>query len=145
MESHTVYLALGTNLGNLAANMLAAINEIGIHVGTVVRISSFIESEPQGFESEHQFLNAVCKVETQLTPHELLLATQTIERKLGRTHKSVNGVYSDRTMDIDILLYDDISIQTSELTIPHPRMWERPFVFEPLLEIGYQQKKSDVH
>lgn len=145
MGLHTVYLALGTNLGDLEANMLAAVNEIGRHVGAVVQVSSFLVSEPQGFESEHKFLNAVCKVETALTPYEVLSATQAIERTLGRTHKSVNGVYSDRTMDIDILLYDDISIQTPELTIPHPRIWERSFVFGPLLEIGYQQKKSDVH
>ena len=141
MEIHTVYLALGTNLGDLKGNMLAAIGEIGLHVGTVIQVSSFLVSDPQGFESEHKFLNAVCKVETKLSPCEVLLATQNIERLLGRKHKSVNGVYSDRTMDIDILLYDEISIQTPELTIPHPRMWERAFVFEPLLELGYQQKK----
>ena len=145
MNSHTVYLALGTNLGNLEVNMQAAIDGIGQHVGTVIRVSSFLVSEPQGFESEHKFLNAVCKVETTLSPYEVLLATQAIERMLGRTRKSVNGIYSDRTMDIDILLYDEISIHTPELTIPHPRMWERPFVFEPLLELGYRQKKEDVH
>ena len=133
---HQVYLGLGTNLGDKEANLKAAIEEIGKRVGEVTSLSAFHASEPWGFESEHSFLNAVCCVQTDLNPMEVLHTTQEIERSLGRLKKSVNGVYSDRMIDIDILLYDDLHIQTPELTIPHPLMWERDFVMIPLREIA---------
>ena len=133
---HQVYLGLGTNLGDKEANLKAAIGEIGKRVGEVTSLSAFHASEPWGFESEHSFLNAVCCVQTDLNPMEVLHTTQEIERSLGRLKKSVNGVYSDRMIDIDILLYDDLHIQTPELTIPHPLMWERDFVMIPLREIA---------
>jgi 2-amino-4-hydroxy-6-hydroxymethyldihydropteridine diphosphokinase len=84
MTKHKVYLGLGTNLGDKEANMLKAISLIGERVGRVVRQSSFIETEPWGFESAHQFLNAVILVETERTPREVLLLTQQIERDLGK-------------------------------------------------------------
>ena len=136
---HQVYLGLGTNLGNKEANLKAALEEIRKRVGEVTSLSAFHASEPWGFESENSFLNAVCCVSTDLAPMELLHVTQEIERSLGRLKKSVNGIYSDRIIDIDILLYDDWHIDTPELTIPHPLMWERDFVMIPLHEIAPEQ------
>lgn len=132
---HTLYLSLGTNLGNKEDNLRNAIDRIGESVGSVLRCSSFLATEPWGFESANSFLNAAVCVETMLTPEEVLHATQAIERDMGRRHKSVNRVYHDRIIDIDILLYDDIQLQTPELTIPHPLMRERDFVMIPLREI----------
>jgi len=141
-DIHTVLLGLGTNLGDLTHNMLTAIDMIGQQVGTVVRQSSFHESEPWGFHSDNKFLNAVVMVETTLQPQELLTATQSIERTMGRTRKSTNGQYHDRIIDIDILLYDDLHINEPNLIIPHPLMYKRPFVMEPLAEI-LQDSGSD--
>lgn len=132
---HIVYLGLGTNLGNKEHNISYAIDKIKEMVGTVRRQSSLLVSEPWGFESQNTFVNAVVMVETSLSPQEVLSMTQAIERDMGRTHKSVNRVYHDRIIDIDILLYDDISISTPNLTIPHPLMHERDFVMIPLNEI----------
>lgn len=143
---HTVYLSLGTNLGDKEANINRAIEKINDSVGTVLRTSSFIETEPWGFDSSNTFLNAALCVETNLSPGQLLNATQLIEREMGRTHKSVNRVYHDRLIDIDILLYDDITISTPALTIPHPLMQERDFVMIPLREIieDNSQKNKDI-
>ena len=136
LNTHTVYLGLGTNLGDKETNLRMAVEEIGKRVGEITSLSAFHASEPWGFESENSFLNAVCCVSTELTPIEVLHITQEIERELGRLKKSVNGIYSDRMIDIDILLYDDLHIQTPELTIPHPLMRERDFVIIPLREIA---------
>ena len=133
---HTVYLGLGTNLGDKEANLKAAIEEIRKRIGEITSLSAFYASEPWGFESENSFLNAVCRVTTDFPPMEVLHLTQDIERSLGRLKKSVGGQYSDRLIDIDILLYDDWHIDTPELTIPHPLMWERDFVMIPLREIA---------
>ena len=96
---HQVYLSLGSNTGDRAALMQQAIKQIGLAVGKVVRTSRFIETEPWGFVSEHQFLNACICVETLLSPRQVLEATQCIERQLGRERKSENGVYHDRLCD----------------------------------------------
>ncbi|MBR6622080.1 MAG: 2-amino-4-hydroxy-6-hydroxymethyldihydropteridine diphosphokinase [Bacteroides sp.] len=133
---HKVYLGLGTNLGDKDANLKTAVEEINKRVGEVTSLSAFYETEPWGFTSESTFLNAVCCTLTSLTPQEVLATTQDIERQLGRTRKSVDGIYSDRPIDIDILLYDDYRLNTPELTIPHPLMWERDFVMVPLREIA---------
>ena len=133
---HQVYLGLGTNLGNKEANLKAALEEIRKRVGEITSLSAFHASEPWGFKSENAFLNAVCCVHTDISPQEVLHITQEIERELGRIKKSIGGVYSDRVIDIDILLYDDLRMHTSELTIPHPLMWERDFVMIPLHEIA---------
>lgn len=133
---HTVYLGLGSNLGNREENLRGALFEIASSVGIVEAVSSFIVTEPWGFESTHTFMNAVCRVQTRLSPMEVLDATQAIERNLGRTKKSVDGVYSDRLIDIDILLYDDWKVDTPRLIIPHPLMAQRDFVKIPLAELG---------
>ena len=132
----TVYLGLGTNLGNKEANLRTAIYKLQERIGKQVSLSSFYETAPWGFESDHSFLNAAIGLETSLPPIEILHITQEIEKELGRTKKSVNGSYSDRLIDIDILLYDNLVLQTPELTIPHPLMTERDFVMKPLIEIA---------
>ena len=136
MTNHQVYLGLGSNLGDCRKNLERAIRMIGDKVGRVLRQSSFIETEPWGFESEHKFMNAVILCETMKTPREVLLQTQQIERDMGRKKKSVSGGYADRPIDIDILFYDDLTIDEPDLKIPHPLMHERDFVMIPLNEIS---------
>lgn len=132
---HIVYLSLGTNLGNRKAIMYEAITLIGEKIGTVIRQSSFHETEPWGFESPNLFLNACVCVSTSLAPRQLLEATQTIEKKMGRVQKSIDAQYTDRIIDIDILLYDKLNIDEPDLIIPHPLMDKREFVMVPLKEI----------
>ncbi len=134
--THQLYLSLGSNLGNKKKNLEDALSLIGDLVGHVCRVSSFIETEPWGFDSKNTFLNAACLVETALTPEQCLNITQEIERKLGRKAKSVDS-YEDRPIDIDLLSYDNLNINTPELTLPHPRMHEREFVMIPLKEITH--------
>ena len=129
------YLGLGTNIGNKRRNLITAAALLAERVGDVLALSGFYETEPWGFESNNRFLNAAVKLNTDYTPQELLVVTQQIEKELGRTEKS-NGTYHDRVIDIDILLYDDEVLQTSELVLPHPLMHERKFVMEPLAEIA---------
>lgn len=132
---HTVYLSLGSNLGDRKATMRRAIGLLNERAGSIDRQSSFIETEPWGFESTNKFLNMCVRLLTTLSPEQLLMATKQIERELGRTQKSVNGQYHDRPMDIDILMYDDVHIDSDDLTLPHPHMQEREFVMKPLREI----------
>ena len=129
------YLALGTNIGNKRRNMITAAALLAERMGDVLALSGFYETEPWGFQSENTFLNAALQLDTSLSPLELLKATQEIEIEMGRTQKS-NGAYHDRIIDIDILLYDNLVLQTPELTLPHPLMHERLFVMEPLAEIA---------
>ena len=131
-----VYLGLGTNLGDKAANLHAAVHLISGKIGKVISLSSFYATAPWGFESENSFLNAAICVETTLSPLEVLHATQAIERTLGRTQKSADGIYNDRIIDIDLLLYNKEIIKTAELTLPHPLMLQRDFVMNPLVEIA---------
>ena len=132
---HKLYIGLGSNLGNKEEMLHRALELINKHIGSVKRTSSFIETEPWGFQSENTFLNAACLVETTLTPMQCLRETQKIERLLGRTQKSKDGVYHDRPIDLDLLIYDDVEMNTPELTLPHPHMNERDFVMVPLREI----------
>lgn len=108
---------------------------IGQKVGHVIKQSSLYETEPWGFYSPNKFINACICCETGLSPRELLRITQNIEKSIGRTGKSVDGKYSDRVIDIDILLYDNLHVDEPDLKIPHPLMHERDFVMEPLSEI----------
>lgn len=144
---HQVYLGLGSNLGDRENRLFESIRLIGERVGRVIRQSSFIETEPWGFESQHRFLNAVILCETTKTPREVLQLTQQIERDMGKSQQHAtrrspssmantqSPVYKDRPIDIDILLYDDITVDESDLKIPHPLMNKRDFVMIPLKEI----------
>ena len=128
------YLSLGTNLGNKKSNLETAISLISTEIGNLISTSSFYRSEACGFESENDFLNLVTLVETNLSPSELLAKTQEIERKIGRKTKTSKN-YTDRIIDIDIVFYDNLTIDTPKLKIPHPLWKERDFVRIPFLEI----------
>ena len=131
-----VYLGLGTNLGDKEQNLRMSIKKIEERIGNVVSLSAFYATAPWGFSSENSFQNAAVCVETTLLPLQVLEETQRIERELGRTEKSVNGLYADRLIDIDLLLYDDRVMDAEGLILPHPLMTERRFVMEPLSEIA---------
>jgi len=130
-----VFLSLGTNLGNKQENLQIAICHITKKVGKVIAQSSVIETEPWGFASENTFLNMVIKVETNLSPLAILKKTQQIEKLMGRTEKT-HTAYQDRIIDIDIILYDDVILDTPELKLPHPLFRQRDFVLKPLCEIA---------
>ena len=132
---HQVYLGLGSNIGDRRQCIADAIRLISERVGAVLRQSSMIETEPWGFQSKHKFLNGVILCETDKSPREVLALTQQIERDLGRKKKSHSSRYHNRPIDIDILLYDDLTIDEPDLRIPHPLMHERDFVMIPLNEI----------
>ena len=135
----TIYLALGSNLGNKSQHLSDAKNVIQQNIGKIVAASSIYENEAVGFVG-NSFYNQVIKVETALSPEALLQKTEEIEKQMGRTLKTaiINNMpqYGNRIIDIDILLYDDLQIDTEILTIPHPRMYEREFVMKPLEELG---------
>ena len=131
-----IYLGLGTNLGDRQENLTRAIEALSLALGTCKAQSSFLETEPWGFESDNGFLNCVVAFDTELTSTELLDTTERIERELGRTVKSTGGNYHDRLIDIDILLYGNTVIESERLTIPHPLMHLRNFVLMPLAEIA---------
>lgn len=133
--SHIVYLSLGTNLGNRKRNIREAIEKINNYVGEVNCQSSLVETKPWGFDSPNDFINSCVRVNTELAPRQLLESLQKIECSMGRTAKSQDGVYQDRIIDIDILLYDDITINEPDLKVPHPLMKQRDFVMKPLKEI----------
>lgn len=131
-----VYLGLGTNLGDKDRNLRRAVGHLQKKIGNVLSLSSFYETAPWGFVSEHSFLNAVACLETELAPADVLRRTQEIEKEMGRTHKSVDNVYKDRLIDIDLLLYDGQILDSHELVLPHPYLAQRRFVLEPLCEIA---------
>lgn len=130
-----VYLILGSNLGNRKHILQTAITELAVHVGEVVGQSGLYETEPWGFETEDLFLNQVIVVRTRLTPESILEKSQQIEKKLGRTAKTSNQ-YASRTIDIDILFYENQIVNEKHLVIPHPRLHERRFTLWPLAEIA---------
>ena len=131
-----IYLGLGTNLGDKELNLRVAVQKIEERIGKVISLSAFYATAPWGFTSDNAFLNAAVCAETSLPPLEILSITQSVEQEMGRTHKSVNGEYKDRVIDIDLLLYDDLILDTPTLKLPHPLMQERAFVMEPLAEIA---------
>jgi 2-amino-4-hydroxy-6-hydroxymethyldihydropteridine diphosphokinase len=129
------FIGLGSNLGDREQNLHEALQLIGNQAGRIVAVSSFYFSEPQGFVSENYFVNAAIELQTELSPHELLKALQEIEGQMGRNTKSENGIYTDRIIDLDILIYEDERIETADLILPHPRIMERDFVLKPLREL----------
>jgi len=128
----TVYLGLGSNLGDRQNNLDQAVEHLQKNGIRILKHSSVIETDPVGGPPQDNFLNAVVKVSTDLPPENLLAVLQSIEKKMGRTKIVING---PRLIDLDILLYDEIEWNTNNLVIPHPRMLERDFVMKPLSEI----------
>lgn len=128
----TVYLSLGSNLGNRARNLYGALRRLGAKID-LGEISPLYETEPVGLADQPWFLNLVCSAETDLSPRELLAITKGIEAKMGRKR----GVrFGPRLIDIDLLLYDNLILQSEDLDIPHPRLHERNFVLIPLKELA---------
>jgi len=127
-----VYFGLGSNLADREENINRAIYELKNHGIEVEKKSSIIETAPVGEVNQGKFLNAVVKASTPIAPHELLRISKSIEKKMGRIKTFING---PRIIDIDILLYDRLQLATPQLTLPHPRMFDRNFVMIPLKEI----------
>ena len=134
----TTYISLGSNEGDKLQNLQDAINLIGEKVGAVKKISSVYKTESWGFEGE-DFYNICAKVSTNLNPESLLNNLLSIEQTLGRK-RTDDKQYASRTIDLDILLFDDEIIFAPNLTVPHPRMLERKFVMVPLTEIAPNRK-----
>ena len=129
---HIVYLALGSNMGNRLANLKAAINNLTPQMAVKAR-SSVYETPPWGYTEQSAFLNQVIMAETYLQPQALLAHLKRLEKALGRKPSFQNG---PRLIDIDILFFDDLVIDTPPLVIPHPRLHERAFVLIPLADIA---------
>ena len=131
--SHIAYLSLGSNIGDRENHLRDAISRLRKKVGQIAAISSFYETEPVEFAAQSWFLNCVIQVETFKAPAELIKSILDIEREMGRQRTHSKG---PRTIDIDIVLFNETILQTPELTIPHPAMTMRRFVLEPLAEIA---------
>jgi 2-amino-4-hydroxy-6-hydroxymethyldihydropteridine diphosphokinase len=131
MES-TIYLGIGTNLGNRLENLHTAIEKIA-NFSTILKISRVYESEPWGFTDQPQFLNMVIKISSNLNPYQLLEKIKKIEVEMGR---EPIFRYGPRLIDIDILFFDDLSLQDEKLEIPHAKLHERSFVLIPLMDIS---------
>ncbi|MDR2810822.1 MAG: 2-amino-4-hydroxy-6-hydroxymethyldihydropteridine diphosphokinase [Tannerellaceae bacterium] len=129
------YLGLGTNLGEKKEQLSKAVALLAERAGRILALSSLYESEPWGFESENNFLNIALALETSLPPFELLHVAQQIEKDMGRERKNDNA-YHDRIIDIDILLYENLILNTPSFILPHPLMHRRRFVIVPLAEIA---------
>lgn len=132
---HTVYLSLGSNQGDRKSILLNAIQSISEEIGNVIAISAIYESEPLGFISEDCFLNMCICIQTDLDPISVLKKIHSIEKKEGRVRNDAKG-YVSRTLDIDVIFYDDLILKTKEIQIPHPLYKERLFVLVPLAEIA---------
>ncbi len=128
----TAYLGLGSNIGNRKKNLTNAIGMLSQYV-KVEELSSIYETEPEGFTQQPLFLNAVCRISTELSPEDLIDLVKKIESDIGRKPSFPNA---PRPIDIDILLYNDKIIHSRSLTIPHPRLARRAFVLVPLAEIA---------
>ena len=137
MKARNIYLSLGSNLGDRAANLKAAIAALPSANFRVQKVSSFYETEPVDYLDQPWFLNCVVEGETDSQPIDLLRALRAIESQLASKKPFAKG---PRLLDIDILLFGDQSLDTPELQIPHPRMLERKFVLAPLAEIAPQLK-----
>lgn len=132
-NSKQAYIALGSNMGNAAENLNRAVWALSTVPGIkVTAVSKVYETEPVGYKKQDNFLNAVVRVESELSPQALLGACLGIEAGMGRIRKIKNG---PRVIDLDLLLYEDATLDSAELTLPHPRMEERAFVLSPLLDI----------
>ena len=128
----TVYLSLGSNIGDREANLNQAIANLS-SIGTVAQVSSFYETEPVEYKAQAYFLNCIVKLETEKMPKQLIANILDLERQMGRRRTQSKG---PRTIDIDILLFGNSVVETKGLTIPHPAMHERRFVLQPLAEIA---------
>ncbi len=133
MESHISYISVGSNLGDKCQNCLEGITAVENMPGTAILARSpFYETEPVDFTQQDWFVNGIIKVKTEKTPESLLTALKEIEKAMGRT-KTVR--FGPRVIDLDIVLYDELVLDTPGLVIPHPRMHRRRFVLKPICDI----------
>jgi len=132
MKMHRVFIGIGSNLGDKIGNCRKALREIA-GFAEIVKISSLYETEPVGKEDQPNFINCVVEINTDLSPHELLTHLKSIEDKLARVRGEKWG---PRTIDLDIIFYDDLVMKDDDLIIPHPRAHLRRFVLEPICEIA---------
>jgi 2-amino-4-hydroxy-6-hydroxymethyldihydropteridine diphosphokinase len=137
----TVYLSLGSNLGDRAENLRAAIRSLE-ELGQIQAVSSFYETEPVEFAAQPWFLNCAVALVTEKMPRQLLRALLAIEQQMGRRRTHPKG---PRLIDIDILLFGRSIVETPQLTIPHPAMHQRRFVLEPLAEIAPDVRHPALH
>lgn len=133
---YSLFLALGSNLGERERNIEKAYKSIEKQIGRISSKSAFFYSAPEGFESKNNFVNTVCEVITILDIYEAFSITQSIEYQLGRVCKSDEHGYGDRVIDIDLILADKLIVNNVNLKIPHPRFHQRNFVLSPLFEIA---------
>jgi 2-amino-4-hydroxy-6-hydroxymethyldihydropteridine diphosphokinase len=128
-----VHVGIGSNLGDARANCLKALEALdGLRQSRLIRASSLYRTEPVGYEDQEWFVNCAAMLETRLSPHDLMLAMQEMERAAGRKRLTPLG---PRTLDLDLLFYGDLIVQENGLTVPHPELIRRRFVLEPLREI----------
>jgi 2-amino-4-hydroxy-6-hydroxymethyldihydropteridine diphosphokinase len=131
-----VLIALGGNIGDVRATFENAIGNVcGMAQASLLARSSDYSTPPWGDEQQARFINACIEIDTSLDPHALLFTLHKIEKKFGRDRSSETR-WGPRTLDLDLIAYDDVSIQTPELTLPHPRLFDRAFVMVPLAEIA---------
>lgn len=128
-----IYVSVGSNLGDRLNFLQQGLDAVMLHIGEVLKVSSIVETPALGFEG-NSFLNACFLVETQLLPQQVMQNLLEIEKKHGRIRSSVKG-YKNRTLDLDLLFYDDEIVQTEKLILPHPELQNRQFVLQPLVEI----------
>jgi 2-amino-4-hydroxy-6-hydroxymethyldihydropteridine diphosphokinase len=129
-------IALGGNVGDVRATFTKAIAHVcGMAQGALVARSSDYATPPWGDEDQNPFINACVEIETGLDPHALLFVMQKVEQKFGRT-RTKERRWGPRTLDLDLIAYDDVALQKADLTLPHPRLFERAFVLVPLAEIA---------
>ena len=130
------YLLLGGNQGNIRRTFFQTIDMLNDSVGSVQKISPLYITEPWGFKSTDSFLNQVVAIKTDLSPEKLLKEVQMIEEKFGRTRQGISNRYQSRTLDIDILFYNNEIINSEDLVVPHPKLHLRKFALAPLNDIA---------
>lgn len=133
LDCHTAFVALGSNLGDREANLHRALELLEQYGVDIIKVSSFIETEPYGVTDQPRFLNGVCQLRTDLKPLALLRLLLAVEKEMGRVRLRHWG---ERNIDLDLLLYEDVRMDTEELRLPHPDMTNRDFVMLPLAEIA---------
>lgn len=131
---HICYISIGTNLGDRIFNSYVALAQLELHV-YILDISSFYESEAWGYQDDKRYINFIVKIKTDYTPTLLLSTLKSIELNMGRTPCFTKG-YESRVIDFDIIFYDHVILNQEDLTIPHPRLYNRRFVLEPLSELN---------
>lgn len=138
IKMHKCHLLLGSNLGDRAGNIFYALNLIELQIGKISAVSAFYETEPWGFNTAELFLNKVALVETNHSPHKVLILIHQIEKNMGR-ERVTGSDYASREIDIDILFFDDEIVNSETLVIPHPHLQNRKFALIPLAEISPQK------